>query len=350
MSAIATSKFAASYQAYARAGSGAGNRSGSLAAAQTLTTFLGANGSADDEDKAKSLFETYKDSVELSDGLARSVENNKDAMRRQKIEMVQKRIERLKEMLRFATPEQAKRLLKELKQISKEFKSASQDLKSAGQSLSGGGVGTGVLSGASNIAATADIITGAGTQVNATSALVEAVSAAASSPEAQIPVSGSETGAATSGPESQATGQGQAQTGVEQDGSSAGAQEPDSWREDLKAAVLTYTEQQQETNKALAASRRSGLQGDKEALAKMAEDIKSLAQQIERLLKRDERDTKKDLKDVRADLKDGVKALRASDFSAQPDPASTASPAGTDGVSTATGSTSVSLQVSDILV
>ena len=348
MSAIATSKFASSYQAYARAGSGAGNRSGSLAAAQTLTTFLGANGSADDEDKAKSLFETYKDSVELSDGLARSVENNKDAMRRQKIEMVQKRIERLKEMLRFATPEQAKRLLKELKQISKEFKSASQDLKSAGQGLSGGGVGTGVLSGASNVAATADVITGAGTQVNATSALVETVPAAASSPETQIPVSGSETGAATSGPESQATGQ--AQTGAEQDGSSAGAQEPDSWREDLKAAVLTYTEQQQETNKALAASRRSGLQGDKEALAKMAEDIKSLAQQIERLLKRDERDTKKDLKDVRADLKDGVKALRASDFSAQPGPASTASPAGTDGVSTATGSTSVSLQVSDILV
>ncbi len=58
-------------------------------------------------------------------------------MRKQKIEMVQKRIERLKEMLRFATPEQAKRLLKELKQISKEFKSASQDLKSAGQGLSG---------------------------------------------------------------------------------------------------------------------------------------------------------------------------------------------------------------------
>ena len=138
MSAVATSKFAASFQSYSRMGAQAGNRAASLGAAQTLTTFLTATGSAEDEDKAKSLFETYKDSVELNNSLSRSVESNKDALRSQKISKAKERIERLKEMLRFATPEQAKRLLKELKQVAKEFKSASQDLKSAGQSLSGG--------------------------------------------------------------------------------------------------------------------------------------------------------------------------------------------------------------------
>ncbi|GAB2185401.1 hypothetical protein [Roseibium sp. LAB1] len=358
MSAIATSKFSAPFQANSRSSTLASNRTGSLATAQTLTTFLGASGSADAEDKAKSLFETYKDSVELNNSLSRSVEANKDALRSQKINKAKERIERLKEMLRFATPEQAKRLLKELKQISKEFKSASQDLKSAGQSLSGGLSGPSALAGMSNVTGAAAVTAGAGLQVAGTQAPVTAMDATTSISQANVTAPASEADAASLASENQVTdasptGQdqaGQSQNGEEKDGTSPEEQGSKSWQEDLKAAILTYTERQQETDIAHAASRRSGLQGDKEALAKIAADIKSLAAQIERLLKRDNRESKKDLKDVRDDLKDGIKALRDSNFSAQPETPSTVATGSTDAVSVANVSANVSVQISDIVV
>jgi ElaB/YqjD/DUF883 family membrane-anchored ribosome-binding protein len=358
MSAIATSKFAASFQSYARTGAQAGNRAASLGAVQTLTTFIGANGSAEDEDKAKSLFETYKDSVELNDSLSRSVEANKDALRSQKINKAKERIEQLKEMLRFATPEQAKRLLKELKQISQEFKSAAQSLKSAGQSLSGGVSGPGALPGLSNVTGTAAATAGAGLQVVETQAPVTDTAATAGVSQARATASAPEAETASEASGNQASGSsqtnqnqaGQSQNGEEQDGFSPEGQEPESWQEDLKAAILSYTERQQETDRAHTAGRKSRLQGDKEALAKIAADIKSLASQIERLLKRDDRESKKELKDVRDDLNDGLKALRDTDFGAQPEAPSTVATGSTDAVSVASVSANVSVQVSDIVV
>jgi ElaB/YqjD/DUF883 family membrane-anchored ribosome-binding protein len=366
MSAIATSKFAASFQTYSRTGAQAGNRAASLGAAQTLTTFLSATGSAEDEDKAKSLFETYKDSVELNNSLSRSVEANKDALRTQKINKAKERIERLKEMLRFATPEQAKRLLKELKQVAKEFKSASQDLKSAGQSLSGGAIGAGALAGASNVtgAPGAPTVTAdAGSLAAGVQAPITDVVATASLSEASLATSTPEAGVASPSSADQATATGQtdqgqagrgqtdqSQNGEKQDGSSPEEQKSESWKEDLKAAILTYAERQQETDRAHTASRRSGLQGDKEALAKMADDIKALAAQIERLLKRDDRDSKKDLKEVREDLKDGIKALKNTEITEQPEISTTVETGSTDAVSTANVSVNVSVPVSDIVV
>ncbi|EAV44678.1 hypothetical protein SIAM614_07358 [Roseibium aggregatum IAM 12614] len=363
MSAVATSKVAASFQSYSRMGTHAGNRAASLGAAQTLTTFLGATGSAEDEDKAKSLFETYKDSGELNNSLSRSVESNKDALRNQKINKAKERIERLKEMLRFATPEQAKRLLKELKQVAKEFKSASQDLKSAGQSLSGGATGADALAGVSNATGTPTVTADTGTLVAGAQAPVTGVTATASISDASVPTSTPEAGTASPASDGKARGtdqagqsqEGQGQTdqsqdGEDQDGSSPEEQKSGSWKEDLKAAILTYAERQQETDRAHTASRRSGLQGDKEALAKMADDIKSLAAQIERLLKRDDRDSKKDLKDVREDLKDGIKALRDTNLTAEPEVPSTVATGSTDAVFAANVTANVSVQVSDIVV
>ncbi|MEM5584458.1 hypothetical protein WNZ15_18485 [Roseibium sp. AS2] len=272
--------------------------SNKLSTAVTLITTIG----SDTEDAAQSLFDSYKESVELTSSLARSVENNQDSMRSQKISQIKQRIEQLKEMLRFASPEQAERLLKELKQISKEFKSAAQGLAKAGSALAAG-------SSVSTIAASAtghvDTATAsAGAVVNPAAAVAETTAATAST---GAPVT--TTGPLPANTPSEEEG-GAAQTSSETIPGEQDAQDENAgWQADLTAAIQTYADRQEEADKAHQSGQVETLKAQREELRKIARDIKMLADQLERLAEDDDEDAHKALKDVRGNMTAGDRAL-----------------------------------------
>ena len=83
-----------------------------------------------DEQKRKIL-----DDQDVAAMLNRAAEQQGNASRSEKISRVKERIEQLKEKLKFATPAQAKQLMKELKQLAKEFKQAATSLNQNGAGL-----------------------------------------------------------------------------------------------------------------------------------------------------------------------------------------------------------------------
>lgn len=87
------------------------------------------------QDEADEMVEDYKDAVSLNSSLSRAVKDNSDAERELRIERMAQQIKRLKEELRFATPEKAKRMLRELQQIAKNFKTASVELRKAAEKI-----------------------------------------------------------------------------------------------------------------------------------------------------------------------------------------------------------------------
>ncbi|MEM9632736.1 MAG: hypothetical protein AAGA50_15505 [Pseudomonadota bacterium] len=294
-----------------RSETAAQDNSKQLAKAENLTKAISSSGqnTAEAEEAAKSLFESYKEAADLSSSLSRSVKDNQDTMRKQRVERIQQRIKQLKEMLRFATPEQAKRMLKELKQISKEFKTAAQDLNKAGQ-----GQGPGALSSTNASSA------------NAVSSVIEAATGTGALAETQSVTSinaatlQSEVTSSTASLESPYQAEVESHSG-NQDGQSPGAASSslpsdedentnkDTGPFDVRTAVQAYTDRLNESDSAHRQNRTARMQKEHEELGKIAAEIKLLADRLESLAKKDDEEAEEDLKDVRDDLKDGLEKL-----------------------------------------
>ena len=306
-------------------GSRSAKPSARLSAAGTLVQAIARSGAEDAEDKAKSLFETFKDSVDLGNGLERAAKDGQDALRKQKIELMAKRIEQLKELLRFATPEQAKRMLKELKQISREFKSVSKELGTSSEGLASPASGSAFQTTSSTVTANA-----ATTSATHPSAISETQTLRDTSRTVAPPSSSAGPDAANSATSSE-TGQ------------------PPAWQTELSSAISSYTQSQLDSEQIHDATRQDKLRQDKEDLGKIASSMKQLADALERLAKDDDKSVRKDLKDIRANLEDGLEELRKTDLTGSRITGQTTSAPQTLASPVASG-LSVSLQTTDILV
>lgn len=271
----------------------------SVRSAETLLNQIGNTApplTKEEQKAAQGLLQDFKDAVESSVSMSRALQDNKDALREERLARIEARIEQLKELLRFATPEQAKRLLKELKQISKEFSSAANGLKKAAGELGGGS--------SSSLSATA----------NAVSSVISSTLGSASQPPTasnQVAVGSSAAQVATakllsepavSNPD---TGTPSEYTG-KKDGTATGrgSKTREEQTESLKAGVFAYAEQQAKSETAHKDSRIAGMRDEQDRLRKVGDDIEMLAKWLEALAEKDD-ETEDDLDDIRDELKTG---------------------------------------------
>ncbi|TYC52843.1 hypothetical protein FMN50_16760 [Rhodobacterales bacterium] len=289
-----------------------------LKASETLAKALSGTPGSEDEERARSLFETFKDSVEISSQLARSAEQSRDSARSEKVSKLKQRIEQLKEMLRFATPEQAKRMLKELKQISREFKAAAKDLGNASSAAAGGTGGAAAM--ANSGAGVSGIVNAGETSPGGEVSTVAATSALSEDPAATA--NGAPAASALSDTGTTGSSQDDNQTGV------PGEEQPEedardtkdtaSWKADLTSAIQSYTEQKRDNDRAEKAGRQAALDQERDVLRKLARDIKQLAKQLKSKAEEDEDDRKsnEDYKAVARNLQDAERELNR--FEIQP--------------------------------
>ncbi|WP_428527648.1 hypothetical protein [Roseibium sp.] len=277
----------------------AANLQKSVETAETLADQIGMVSSplSEEEQKAaQDLIKDFKNAVATSAGMSRALKDNEDALREERLARIEARIEQLKELLRFATPEQAKRLLKELKQISKEFSSAANGLKKAAGEL-GGGSGSSLSATANAVSSVISSTLGSASQPPTASNQVAVGSSAA-----QVATAKHLSEPAVSNPD---TGTPSEHTGIK--GGTATGRESKTREEQtevLKAGVFAYAEQQAKSETAHKDSRIAGMRDEKDRLRKVGEDIEMLAKWLEALAEKDD-DTKDDLDDIRDELKAG---------------------------------------------
>jgi hypothetical protein len=271
----------------------------SVRTAETLLDQIGNTASplTEEEQKAaQGLLEDFKGAVETSVSMSRALQDNKDALREERLARIEARIEQLKELLRFATPEQAKRLLKELKQISKDFSSAANGLKKAAGELGGG-------SGSSQSAT-----------ANAVSSVISSTLSSPTQPPIdtnQVAVGSSAAQAVTAERLSEPavtytdTGTPSEYTGIK-DGNAPGhgPKTREDQTEALKAGVFAYAEQQAKSETADKDSRIAGMRDEQDRLRKVGDDIEMLAKRLEALAEKDD-ETEDDLDEIRDELKAG---------------------------------------------
>lgn len=277
-------------------------------------------------------------SLEVGNMLQQAADSMEDNQRQDSIEKLKKRIAELKERLKFATPEQAKALLRELKQIGKEFKAAAQ-------SLSGSGGGAGQLTGTNALTSSSQISASSQTQalgVQTTEAVLQAT------PEAQkdgsleaaietllghdLDPADLEVLAAgfaqlehlagkTSGRNSSTDEDGNGEESTSGDGSgedpaadaTGESQEVVAATIAVREVIAAYTSTSKSLTRKDAAS--AGYDGtairraQAEELREISKQIKAIADQIKRLMDKDDREQKDDLKKALSDLEKGNDAL-----------------------------------------
>lgn len=260
--------------AFARSGSSA-----LLAASQRLAETIAGSAKDGDEDAARSLFETFKDSVELSNQVAKSVEQTRDSARSEKVSRIKQRIEQLKELLRFATPEQAKRMLRELKQISREFKAAAKELGAAGGQMAGQATApVAAAAGGAPVSGDGSVQT-AGTSAMASEQISVGTGLATAADSASGANNSPDSGTSEAAPGATGASQRDQNGALAEDDAQTQDGEP-GWKEDLAVAIRSYTEQKGKAEESEKAARAAGLEDEKEALRKLARDIKLLARQL----------------------------------------------------------------------
>ncbi|WP_430514076.1 hypothetical protein [Pannonibacter phragmitetus] len=289
--------------------------------------------------EAKQASDTLKNSASQSD-------NNKRA---DKIAQIEQKIESLKQRLKFATPAQARALIRELKELGKEFKEAAQSLSS------GGGGASAAMTGATAIPVTAAAGTsavagatgagGTGAQTAGVGANSAAQSAAGGTGAAVSQAQGADAGAAqtqanqtsNAQPAVDAGGEGDATasaTGETQQASSetddadatAGAEAIAGNEDDGKAlalqtsmreAIAGYTaakpSDQDKAERKQAADRAAAdaaiKSGDHDKLSKLKKEIDLIAKQIEALADKDDPEQRRELEKAKRELAEGQKAL-----------------------------------------
>lgn len=318
--------------------------------ASRLLSALQSNlGSNVDNEAFKTLSEEYENAVSIGRGLKKAADSMQDGMRGEKISRLKQRIERLKEMLKFATPEQARKLIKELKSISKEFKAVAKDLGEAASSLSS--IASGAVPTPSANTADAVPVTPGGdasappgsTQPADDAGIATGQVLPATPADAKRDVA--KPGAAQDDPAAGAAGS-QDQTNLVGNPES-GEGEPGSQKQQAEAytAIAAYTAASNEDDKRSSAARAGVLQGQRDTLKELAADIKYVAARLKLLLKQsadaDDKEAAKDLKKIDKLLREGERELGHPDLNQGLAHSSSPSPGTASDVPTPTGVSNV---------
>ncbi len=281
------------------------------------------------------FLEGMKDDLEVGHLLQQASDSLEDSQRQDSIEKIKRRIEELKERLKYATPQQAKALLRELKQIGKEFKTASQSLNGSGQNA--GSAGT--LTTTTQTAALEKTETLA---TQSTEAVFSATSGAYDSGNLEAAIEGllgydlgaEELAALDAGfdtldriserrAEARTDAAGKDDTkGNADDGSSPSL----AALVDVKEVIAAYTSTS--TSFYQQSSTRTGYDGSAikhaqyDELRDIGKQLEGLADQIEALMKRNDEETRKELEKAQSEIAKGTEAL--DKFQSHPSPGSEA--------------------------
>ncbi|MBS8260405.1 hypothetical protein DYI23_09270 [Roseibium polysiphoniae] len=331
--------------------------------------------SGQENSEADDIVEGYKDAVDLNSTLSRAVKDGADTEREMRIERMSQQIAAIKERLKFATPEKAKRMLLELQQISKDFRTASVELGKAaekiGPDLPNGAVDVaadatvaalGTASGSSEISVddllgiAADL--GTSLQTNLTPATPEALETDPLVENSQPQSTGLQETASASSLEN-AAGE---DTALGTLTSIYDALETSGFMDRLQnellvknevafreASVYAYAEMQHQSDSIHRQNRIEGLRGEHEALTKIFEEIGLLAGQLETLVDKEDKEVQEAMESLLNNLAQGFELLDDDDLQQFLGVGRYASPAVTD-LAGATSGSSVTISMSSISV
>ncbi|WP_153768213.1 hypothetical protein [Labrenzia sp. CE80] len=331
--------------------------------------------SGQENSEADDIVESYKDAVDLNSTLSRAVKDGADTEREMRIERMSQQIAAIKERLKFATPEKAKRILLELQQISKDFRTASVELRKAaekiGPDLPNRAVDVaadatvaalGTASGSSEISVddllgiTADLSTSL--QTNLTPATPEAVETGSLAENSQSQPTDLEETTPTNSSESAV----QDDTALETLTSIYDALESSGFIDRLQnellvrnevafreASVYAYAEMQHQSDSIHHQNRIEGLRGEHEALTKIFEKIDLLAGQLETLVDKEDEEVQEAMESLLNNLAQGFELLDDDDLQQFLGVGRYASPAGTN-LAGGTSGSSVTVSMSSISV
>jgi len=315
-------------------------------AVELATELIGttsASGS-DEESEASKIVEDFKDAVDLNSTISRAIKDSADTEREARIERIAQEIGRMKEVLKFATPEKAEKMLKELQQLAKLFRTASVELGRAAAKMGPDEPNRVVDVAADATAYAIDRETG-GAQA-AQAELMETVAEVAdalmsSGFGAPSPVAVANSGAsapnkAASTPPSQSGAllQDADQVGTASIVPAADPESPFLKTERLgylvhslqnslyqandaafqKAAVYAYADFQHMSDSMYRQGRKETMRAEHETLMKVFEELKNLAKSLEALVDMEDEDTRERVIDVWKKLEDGLEILEDDDL------------------------------------
>lgn len=270
--------------------------------------------------------------MDLNSALSRAVKDGADTEREMRIERMAQKIKAMKEKIRFATPEKAKRMLQELQQISKDFKTASLELCKAAEKV-GPDTPNRVVDVAADATAYALDKTGGSSEVTLIDLLGYAEdlssslqsfmprSAANVSDPEQLPSPTQEpsnTSPLSGNTDDMGSGQLSSLFGtLESSGFMDRLESELAQKNDAAfrtASVYAYAEQQHQSDSIYRQSRIEGMRAEHEALTQLFEEIKLLAGQLETLVDKEDKDVQEAMESLITNLVQGHEILDADDL------------------------------------
>lgn len=321
---------------------------------------------------SEDFLEDVEGLLQLGNSLEDAVAKAKDDQRTEKITRIEQRIEALKERLKFASPSQARALIRELKQLGQDFKLAAQSLSDGGSKAVAGQTAAGSSITLSASSSSSSLSGASATAVLAEGDLaVETANALLGLPAGSDPMAdtASVSTAQTSG---SATAQGQS---VEGEGDGSQAETQAQLLLQVREAIATYNSTQV-TVKAYGSAYdgSASKQADYDKLRELEKQIDLLAEQIGALADKDDEEQRKELEAAKREMDEGREALndfRSAQLEAQGIPgvegsaggianlftglngsqgAETGMPAGTSGVSVSINQTAISFSSTSVSV
>lgn len=342
------------------------------------------------QSEADDIVEDFKEAVDLNSKLSRAVKDGADTEREMRIERMAQKIKALKERLRFATPEQAKRMLQELQQISKDFKTASIELRKAAEKIGPDRPNTVVdvaaeatvsALGNKDVSSEVTLTDLLGYAEDFTSSLQTIAPASAQTAADADPGLASTSGSSVAAPSEQASEQAKEQA-TEQTGpleqnlekivSVFEALESSGFIDELqsdlarkndaafrKASVYAYADMQHQSDSFHRQSRIEGMRAEHEALSELFEEIALLAGQLETLADQEDEEVREAMASIIKNLAEGFEVLDEDDLQQFLGAGRYAPPSGVGGdagpstvvsMSSISVETSVSISISGVVV
>ncbi|MEH0075744.1 hypothetical protein V6L76_13945 [Pannonibacter sp. Pt2] len=317
---------------------------------------------------SEDFLEDVEGLLQLGNSLEDAVAKAKDDQRADKIARIEQRIEALKERLKFASPAQAKALIRELKQLGQDFKLAAQSLSdggskaAAGQSAAGSSI---TLSASSSSASLSDA--SASAVLAEGEVAIETANALLGLPAGSDPTADKASSAASASGGANPQASGAEETGEGAESTSARL------LLEVREAIATYNSTQV-TVKAYGSAYDGSArkQADYDKLRELEKQIDLLAEQIGALADKDDEEQRKELEAAKREMDEGREALnefRTDQLEAQGMPgvegsaggvanlftglngsqgAETGVPAGTSGVSVSINQTAISFSSTSV--
>ncbi|XYK79071.1 MAG: hypothetical protein ROO70_14975 [Labrenzia sp.] len=326
----------------------------------------------DRQSEGDDLVEDFKDAVDLNAALTRVVKDGADVEREIRIERMAQEIKRMKEMLKFATPEKAKRMLQELQQVSKEFKTASLELRKAAEKI-----GPDTPNRVVDVAAEATVFaldrTGKAPTVTNSDLLAYAEDFTSSLVSIQQPTQSHLSPSLTppapdheSNSGDNSTGQDRVETAtsifealeatgfIDRLEADLAAKNQSAFR---KASVYAYADRQHQSDSIYRQSRIEGMRAEHDALSQLFKEIKLLAGQLESLVDKDDEEVQEAMLSLIKNLAEGYAVLDAEDLQqflgaghyASPGGATPSGPSVMISANSVSVETSVSISISGIV-